>query len=77
MSYVQAAVYDDVTKISGRYMPYHDFTVAAATRRTLDYYLPDRQATVDAEYGPNLATLTGDVAGGVTVGKRHHRAPHR
>src|SRR5437588_3514339 len=26
MSYVQAAVYDAVAKISGRYVPYHDFT---------------------------------------------------
>ena len=28
MSYVQAAVYDAVTKLEGRYAPYHDFTVA-------------------------------------------------
>jgi hypothetical protein len=81
MSYVQAAVYDAVTKIAGRYEPYHDFTVAvvpgasvqaaiaAATRRTLDNYLPDQQATVDAEYGTYLATLTGDVADGVTIGE--------
>ena len=26
MAYAQAAVYDAVTKISGRYVPYHDFT---------------------------------------------------
>jgi len=81
MSYVQAAVYDAVTKVSGRYEPYHDFTVAvvpgasvqaaiaAATRRTLDFYLPDQQGTVDAEYGAYLGTLTGDVADGVTVGE--------
>jgi hypothetical protein len=81
MSYVQAAVYDAVTKISGRYMPYHDFTftvvpgasvqaaVAAAARTTLDYYLPDQKATVDAEYTAYLATLTGDVANGVAVGE--------
>ena len=25
MSYVQAAVYDAVTKLEGRYEPYHDF----------------------------------------------------
>src|SRR5215831_11259583 len=25
MSYVQAAVYDAVTKLEGRYVPYHDF----------------------------------------------------
>ena len=81
MSYVQAAVYDAVTKIDGRYDPYHHFTaavvpgasvqaaIAAAARRTLDYYLPDQQATVDAEYGTYLATLTGDIADGVTIGE--------
>jgi hypothetical protein len=81
MSYVQAAVYDAVTKIAGRYEPYHSFTatvapdasvqaaVAAAARTTLDYYLPDQQATVDAEYAAFLATLSGGVAGGVAVGE--------
>jgi hypothetical protein len=81
MSYVQAAVYDAVTKIEGRYRPYHDFAfavtagasvqaaVAAATRTVLDAYLPDQQATVDAEYTAYLATLSGDVAGGVAVGE--------
>ena len=55
MSYVQAAVYDAVTKLEGRYQPYHDFSfavvpgasvqaaVAAAARTTLDYYLPTRR----------------------------------
>ena len=81
MSYVQAAVYDAVTKIDGRYAPYHDFTftvapgasvqaaVAAAAHRTLDNYLPDQQATVDAEYNAYIATLTGGVADGVAVGE--------
>ena len=81
MSYVQAAVYDAVTKLMGRYAPYHDFTVAvvpgasvqaavaAAARTTLDFYLPDQQATVDAEYTAYLATLTGGVIDGVTVGE--------
>lgn len=81
MSYAQAAVYDAVTKISGRYEPYHDFTlavapgasvqaaVAAAARTTLDYYLPDQQSTVDAEYNSYLATLSGNVSGGVAVGE--------
>jgi hypothetical protein len=31
MSYVQAAVYDAVTKIEGRYAPYHDFTAPVST----------------------------------------------
>jgi hypothetical protein len=81
MSYVQAAVYDAVTKIAGRYTPYHDFTVAvapgasleaavaAAAKTTLDHYLPDQQSTVDAEYAAYLPTLTGDVADGVTIGE--------
>src|ERR1035437_8135089 len=97
MSYVQAAVYDAVTKLMGRYAPYHEFTVAvapgasvqaagaAAARATprrsvrgaapgaagtpLDYYLPDQQPAVDAEYGAYVATLTGDVADGLTVGE--------
>ena len=30
MSYVQAAVYDAVAKISGRYVPYHDFQANTA-----------------------------------------------
>jgi hypothetical protein len=81
MSYVQAAVYDAVTKIDGRYAPYHDFTVAvapdasvqaaiaAAARTTLDYYLPDQQATVDAQYTAYIALLSGNVSGGVAVGE--------
>src|SRR4051794_7488489 len=81
MSYVQAAVYDAVTKLEARYEPYHDFSftpapgasaqaaVAAAARTVLDHYLPDQQATVDAEYTAYLATLSGDVAGGVAVGE--------
>lgn len=81
MSYAQAAVYDAVTKMMGRYQPYHDFAftvvpnasvqaaVAAATQTILDHYLPDQQPTVDAEYSAYLATLSGDVADGVAVGQ--------
>jgi hypothetical protein len=81
MSYVQAAVYDAVMKLDGRYQPYHDFAftvvpgasvqaaVAAAAQTTLDNYLPDQQATVDAEYSAYLATLSGDVADGVALGR--------
>ena len=81
MSYAQAAVYDAVTKLMGRYQPYHDFAftvvpgasvqaaVAAATQTILDHYLPDQQATVDAEYSAYLATLSGDVADGVALGQ--------
>jgi hypothetical protein len=81
MSYVQAAVYDAVTKLEGRYVPYHDFAatvvpgasvqaaVAAAAQTTLDYYLHDQQPTVDDEYGKYLGTLSGDVTDGVAVGQ--------
>jgi hypothetical protein len=80
MSYVQAAVYDAVTKLEGRYEPYHDFAysvvpgssvqaaVAAAARTTLDHYLPDQQPTVDSEYAAYLTTLSGDVSDGVALG---------
>jgi hypothetical protein len=81
MSYVQGAVYDAVTKLDGRYEPYHEFTatvapeasveaaVAAAAQTTLDHYLPDQQASVDAKYAAYIATLSGDVADGVAVGQ--------
>ena len=80
MSYVQAAVYDAVTKLEGRYAPYHDFpfmvvpgasvqaAVAAATRTILNNYLPDQQLAVDTEYNAYIATLGGDVADGVALG---------
>jgi hypothetical protein len=80
-AYVQAAVYDAVTKIEGRYVPYHDFSadpdgaspeaaVAAAARTTLDYYLPDQAASVDAQYAAYLLTLpTAGKAEGIAVGE--------
>ena len=81
MSYVQAAVYDAVTKIEGRYESYHDFpfvvapgasvqaAVAAAARTILDNYLPDRQTVVDPEYTAYIATLSGGVSDGIAVGE--------
>lgn len=81
MAYVQAAVYDAVTKIEGRYVPYHDFSaasddaspeaaVAAAARTTLDFYLPDQAASVDAQYVAYLASLpTAGRAAGIAVGE--------
>ena len=80
-AYIQAAVYDAVTKIESRYVPYHDFdadpagaspeaAVAAAARTTLDYYLPDQAASVDAQYFAYLLTLPdGGKAAGVAVGE--------
>ena len=82
MSYVQAAVYDAVTKLMGRYQPYHDFTVAvvpgasvqaavaAAARTTLDYYLPDQAGDPSTPSTPRTSRpLSGDVTNGVTVGE--------
>ena len=81
MSYVQAAVYDAVTKLEGGYEPYHDFVftpvpgasvqaaVAAAARTTLNFYLPDQKPTVDTEYAAYISTLGGDVANGVALGE--------
>jgi hypothetical protein len=81
MSDVQAAVYDAVMKVDGRYAPYHDFAftavpgasvqaaVAAAARKTLDNYLPDQAGTVDAAYNAYIASLSGDVANGVALGE--------
>jgi hypothetical protein len=80
-AYVQAAVYDAVTKIEGRYVPYHDFSadpngaspeaaVAAAARTTLDHYVPDQAASVDAQYAAYLMTLPdAGKAAGVAVGE--------
>ena len=85
MSYVQAAVYDAVTKLMGGYQPYHDFAftpapgasvqaaVAAASQATLDWYLKDQQTTVDGEYASYIASLGGlgapGVADGVALGQ--------
>jgi hypothetical protein len=61
MSYVQAAVYDAVTAIEGRYTPYHDIgikapnaspraAVAAAAYSTLLYYFPAQAASLTSAY---------------------------
>ncbi len=61
MSYVQAAVYDAVTTIKGRYKPYHSLgitssgaspraAVAAAAYTTLSYYFPAQAASLTTTY---------------------------
>jgi hypothetical protein len=61
MSYVQAAVYDAVTALKGRYGPYHSFgvsaagaspraAVAAAAYTTLAYYFPAQASTLTTAY---------------------------
>jgi hypothetical protein len=70
MSYVQASVYDAVTKIEGRYQPYHDFVapvdtagaspdaaVAAASFTALAYYFPAQAGTLATTYASYLAGL--------------------
>jgi hypothetical protein len=73
MSYVQAAVSDAVTKIEGRYTPYHDFTVpssdvadaspdaaiAAAAYTTLAHYLADQPAALLSGLGATYASYVG------------------
>jgi hypothetical protein len=80
MSYVQAAVYDAVTKLEGRYVPYHDFAytvvpgtspqaaIAAAAQTTLVNYLPDQAGTVTNEYNAYITGLGGLGAPGVSDG---------
>ena len=57
MAYVQAAVYDAVTAIKGRYTPYHSLgvsvqgaspraAVASAAYTTLSYYFPAQAAAL-------------------------------
>src|ERR1700730_4248035 len=81
VSYVQAAVYDAVTKIEGRYVPYHDFAadptgaspepgVVSAAYNTLLAYLGDPAGTLLAAYNASLAALPdAGKAEGVAVGK--------
>lgn len=72
MSYVEAAVYDAVTKIEHRYVPYSNFSAAAgnasaeaavveASYDTLKYFLGDPNGSLLAEYNASLATLPNDV----------------
>ncbi len=82
MSYVQASVYDAVTKIEGRYQPYHDFTapvdpagasvdaaVAAAAYTALAYYFPAQAVTLGTTYSSYLAGLpAAGQAAGVAIG---------
>src|SRR5256885_12413777 len=80
MSYVQASVYDAVTKIEGRYAPYHDFAapvsptgaspdaaVGAAAYTILSHYFPS--ASLTTTYLSFLAGLpTAGRDAGVAIG---------
>lgn len=81
MSYVQAAVYDAVTKIAGRYEPYHAFqadpggaslqaAVISAAYNTLVAYLGDPGLVLTTKYDSDLAALPdAGKAAGIAVGK--------
>src|SRR5215475_6689877 len=81
MSYVQAAVYDAVTHLDHRYLPYHRFTanpqhaslqaaVIAASYNTLVFYLGDPGGVLAAKYAAAIAALPADerTAQGIAVG---------
>jgi hypothetical protein len=82
LAYVQAAVYDAVTKIAHRYEPYHRFpaavghasveaAVVAASYDTLTFYLGDPGGVLAGEYAASIAALPGDAetARGIAVGQ--------
>jgi hypothetical protein len=82
MAYVEAAVYDAVTKIDHRYRTYHHFeaaagdasieaAVAAAAYSTLVYYLGDPSGALAAHYANSIGTLPTDkqTARGIAVGQ--------
>jgi hypothetical protein len=82
MAYVEAAVYDAVTKIDHRYRPYHHFevgagdasveaAVAAAAYSTLVYYLGDPSGALAVHYADSIGALPADkrTARGVAVGQ--------
>jgi hypothetical protein len=82
MSYVQAAVYDAVTKIAHRFQPYHRFSagaghasleaaVVAAAYNTIVFYLGDPGGALAAKYTTAIAALPPDreTARGIAVGQ--------
>ncbi|HEX9095652.1 MAG TPA: vanadium-dependent haloperoxidase, partial [Candidatus Dormibacteraeota bacterium] len=80
-AYAQAAVYDAVTKIAGRYVPYHNFdadtagasinaAVVAAAYNTLVHYLGDPGLALKQKYDASLALLPdAGKSAGIAVGK--------
>jgi hypothetical protein len=83
MAFVQAAVYDAVVGVEGRYKPYQfharaprrasaQAAAVAATHKVLVTYVPSAQAALDAAYAASLAQLPDGKAKtrGVTYGTR-------
>ena len=82
MAYVEAAVYDAVTKIDHRYRTYHHFeaaagdasieaAVAAAAYSTLVYYLGDPSGALAAHYADSIGALPANkqTTRGIAVGQ--------
>lgn len=82
ISYVQAAVYNAVVAIEGRYEPFKinlaqrpgasiDAAVAAAAYTVLSHYFPAQQAALDADYAASLAAIPDGAAkdAGIAVGQ--------
>lgn len=82
MAYVQAAVYDALTKIDHGYAPYHHFVAAAgnaspeaavatAAYATLVHYLGDSSGTLAAHYAASIGALPPDTrtTRGIAVGQ--------
>ena len=83
MAFVQAAVYDAVVGIEGRYAPYRfhahaprgasaQAAAVAAAHEILVTYVPSAQATLDADYAASLAQLPDGTAKtrGIAFGTR-------
>lgn len=82
IAFVQAAVYDAVVAITGRYQPYQvrlaqlpnasiDAAVAAAAHDVLVHYLPAQQAALDADYAAALAAVPdgAEKDAGIAIGQ--------
>ena len=82
-AFVQAAVYNAVVGIEGRYAPYRfhahasrgasaQAAAVAAAHEILVTYVPSAQATLDADYAASLAKLPGGTAKtrGIAFGTR-------
>jgi hypothetical protein len=82
ISFVQAAVYNAVVAIEGRYEPYKinlaqrpgasiDAAVAAAAYTVLSHYFPAQQAALDVDYAASLAAIPDGAAkdAGIAVGQ--------
>jgi len=83
MGFVQAAVYDAVVGVAGRYAPYRFYAHAprgasaqaaavAAAHQVLVTYVPSAQAVLDARYAASLAQIPGGTAKtqGIAFGTR-------